>query len=121
MIDVLTEQIAEADRELAATAKADPVARWLMTAPGVGPATAVGFVAALDEISRFTGAHAVGSYLGLVAGEDSSAERGDEPALRKPVRRSRIADLPSSTRWSLATPTKSHLLHTSRQTHRRHP
>jgi transposase len=74
-IDALTEQIAEADRELAATARADPIARRLMTAPGVGPATAVRFVAALDEISRFTGAHAVESYLGLVPGEDSSAER----------------------------------------------
>jgi transposase len=74
-IDALTEQIAEADRELAATAKADPIARRLVTAPGVGPTTAVRFVAALDEISRFTGAHAVESYLGLVPGEDSSAER----------------------------------------------
>jgi transposase len=49
MIDVLTEQIAEADRELAAAAQADAVARRLMTAPGVGPSTAVRFVAALDE------------------------------------------------------------------------
>ena len=39
-----------------------------MTAPGVGPATAVRFVAALDHISRFTGAHSVESYLGLVPG-----------------------------------------------------
>ena len=68
-------EIADADRELAATAKADPIARRLMTVPGVGPSTSVRFVAALDEISRFRGAHTVESYLGLVPGEDSSAER----------------------------------------------
>lgn len=93
MIDVLTEQIAEADRELAATAKADSVARRLMTAPGVGPATAVRFVAALDEISRFTGAHAVESYLGLVPGEDSSAERRRRTSITKAG--------PPALRWCL--------------------
>jgi transposase len=44
-----------------------------MTVPGVGPSTSVRFVAALDEISRFSGAHAVESYLGLVPGENSSS------------------------------------------------
>lgn len=92
-IDALTEQIVEADRELAATAKADPVARRLMTAPGVGPATAVRFVAALDEISRFTGAHAVESYLGLVPGEDSSAERKRRTSITKAG--------PPALRWCL--------------------
>jgi transposase len=72
-IESLTKEIADADRELAATAKADPIARRLMTVPGVGPSTSVRFVAALDEISRFSGAHAVESYLGLVPGENSSS------------------------------------------------
>ena len=92
-IDALTEQIAEADRELAATAKADPIARRLMTAPGVGPTTAVRFVAALDEISRFAGAHAVESYLGLVPGEDSSAERRRRTSITKAG--------PPALRWCL--------------------
>jgi transposase len=93
MIDALSKQIAEADRELAATAKADPIARRLMTAPGVGPATAVRFVAALDEISRFSGAHAVESYLGLVPGEDSSAERRRRTGITKAG--------PPALRWCL--------------------
>src|SRR3989441_2520452 len=38
-IESLTKEIADADRELAATAKADPIARRLMTVPGVGPST----------------------------------------------------------------------------------
>jgi transposase len=83
IIDDLNGEISEADRELAAVAKGDPVARRLMTTPGVGPATAVRFVAALDQISRFPGAHAVESYLGLVPGEDSSAERKRRTALRR--------------------------------------
>jgi len=93
MIDDLNHEISQADRELAAVAKADPVARRLMTAPGVGPATAVRFVAALDEISRFSGAHAVESYLGLVPGEDSSAERKRRTSITKAG--------PTALRWCL--------------------
>ena len=82
-LDALNVEIADADRELARTAKADTTARRLMTAPGVGPSTAVRFVAALDEISRFKGAHAVESYLGLVPGEDSSADRKRRTSITK--------------------------------------
>ena len=92
-LDRLSGEIREADRELAATAKADPIAPRLMTVPGVGPATAVRFVAALDEISRFPGAHAVESYLGLVPGEDSSAERRRRTSITKAG--------PTALRWCL--------------------
>lgn len=92
-IESLTREIVEADRELAATAKADPIARRLMTVPGVGPSTSVRFVAALDEISRFRGAHAVESYLGLVPGEDSSAERRRRTSITKAG--------PAALRWCL--------------------
>jgi transposase len=92
-IESLNQEIAGADRELAATAKADPIARRLMTVPGVGPATSVRFVAALDEISRFPGAHAVESYLGLVPGEDSSAERQRRTSITKAG--------PTALRWCL--------------------
>jgi transposase len=90
-LEALNKEIAEADRDLMTTAKADRVARRLMTAPGVGPATALRFIAALDQISRFPGAHAVESYIGLVPGEDSSAER---------KRRTRITKAgPTALRW----------------------
>jgi transposase len=82
-LDSLNREIAEADRELAAIAKADPTSRRLMTAPGVGPSTSVRFVAALDEISRFPSAHAVESYLGLVPGENSSSERKRRTGITK--------------------------------------
>jgi len=92
-VEALTIEIREADRELAAAAKADPIGRRLMTVPGVGAATAVRFVAALDEISRFPGAHAVESYLGLVPGEDSSADRKRRTSITKAG--------PTALRWCL--------------------
>jgi transposase len=92
-IDALTVEINLADRELAATAKADPIARRLMTVPGVGPSTSIRFIAALDEISRFRGAHAVESYLGLVPGEHSSSERKRRTSITKAG--------PTALRWCL--------------------
>jgi transposase len=74
-IDQLHLAIAAADREVHDLAAADPVARRLMTVPGVGPVTAVRFLAAIDDRTRFAGAHAVEAYLGLVAGQRSSGDR----------------------------------------------
>jgi len=93
MSESLNQEITNADREMAAIAKADPIARRLMTAPGVGPSTSVRFVAALDEISRFRGAHAVESYLGLVPGENSSSERQRRTSITKAG--------PTALRWCL--------------------
>jgi transposase len=73
IIEQLTKQIAEADRELAATAKADPRCRRLMTVPGVGPVNAILFTAVLDQVDRFPNSAAVTSYLGLTPGEKSSS------------------------------------------------
>ncbi|MCZ3174256.1 IS110 family transposase, partial [Acinetobacter baumannii] len=44
-LQALQEQIALLDREIASRAKADPVAKRLMTVPGVGPVTATALVA----------------------------------------------------------------------------
>ena len=75
VIDELSEQIREADEELAQLAEHDEICRRLMTVPGVGAVTSVRFSAALDDVGRFAGAHAVESYLGLTPGEDSSSTR----------------------------------------------
>jgi transposase len=71
----LNEQIKELDRELAALSGSDEVIRRLRTAPGVGPITAASFVATLDGVDRFRGAHQVEAYLGLVPREMSSGEK----------------------------------------------
>jgi transposase len=83
MIDSLSAQIREAEREVAQLAKRDPICVRLMTVPGVGPTTAIRYVAALDDIGRFGSAHRVASYLGLTPGEDSSCDRKRRLAITK--------------------------------------
>lgn len=83
MIDVANVQLKDAGRQLLRIAKEHPVCRLLMTVPGVGPVTAVRFVAAIDRIDRFASAHAVGSYLGLTPGQNSSSERSRMTGITK--------------------------------------
>jgi transposase len=82
-IEQMTAHIAEADKELEALADKDPTCPRLMSVPGVGPVTAIRFVAALDEISRFPSVAQVQSYLGLTPGENSSSERQRRTGITK--------------------------------------
>ncbi len=72
-IEALNEQIKAADAQLTKRAKDHPVCARLMSVPGVGPQTALRFVAAVDEIGRFASAHELESYFGLTPGENSSS------------------------------------------------
>ena len=83
VVDVLTTEISEADAELESWAEADETCARLMTVPGVGPLTALRFVAAIDDVGRFESAHQVESYLGLVPGESSSSERQQRLSITK--------------------------------------
>lgn len=92
-IDHLSVQIREMDRQLEQLAQQNPVVERLRSVPGVGPVTALGFVAVLDQVERFDTAHRVESYLGLVPRERSSGEK---------QRRGRISKAGSSrVRWLL--------------------
>jgi transposase len=75
VMKTLNEQIKEADRKLAQIVQEDAVGNRLCSVPGVGPVTAVTYVATLDEVSRFGDAKQVRAYLGLVPKEDSSGEK----------------------------------------------
>jgi len=75
VLETVSEQIAEADAELRLLAEADARMTRLMTVPGVGPVTAARFVAAIDDVGRFSTAASVASYLGLVPGEDTTGFR----------------------------------------------
>jgi len=90
-IEQLTAQIRAADQRLREFAKQHPVCRRLMTVPGVGPVTAVRFLAAIDDVQRFSNAHAVQSYLGLTPGEHSSSDTQHRTSITKagpaPLRR----------------------------------
>jgi transposase len=75
--------IAAADAWAQQTAHGDTVTRRLMTAPGVGPITALSFQAALDTVTRFRGPGAVSAYLGVVPYEDSSGDRQRRGSITK--------------------------------------
>lgn len=62
------------DRQLERIARADPTCRLLMTAPGVGPLTAIAFAGAVEDPSRFRRTQDVGAYLGLTPKRYQSGE-----------------------------------------------
>ncbi len=79
----LNTQIAALDTEVANRARDDERTRRLMTVPGVGPVTAVAFVATVDRVTRFRNAHQLESYLGLVPREWSSSETQRKGSITK--------------------------------------
>ena len=83
LIEQVHAQVRQADNQVQRIACDHSVCRRLMTVPGVGPVTAVRFLAAIDEAKRFPNAHALESYLGLTPGEDSSSERERRTAITK--------------------------------------
>ena len=50
VVEALTAEINDADKELEAQAAQDETSRRLMTVPGVGPLTAIRYVAAIDDV-----------------------------------------------------------------------
>ena len=71
-LQVLQSQIALLDREIAARAKADPVAQRLLTVPGVGPVIATALVALAPAASTFRRGRDFAAWLGLVPRQHSS-------------------------------------------------
>ncbi len=72
--EALKSQIERLDQEVIAAAKASPASRLLMTVGGVGPITAVAFVATIDEPRRFANSRDVGAYFGLTSRRFQSGE-----------------------------------------------
>ena len=93
-IDSMNASIKSADQQVKRIAAEQEVCRRLMTIPGVGPVTAVRFLAAVDDVSRFGSAHALESYLGLTPGEKSSSDRQFRTGITKagpaPLRRTLV-------------------------------
>ncbi|HEV8237176.1 MAG TPA: IS110 family transposase [Gemmatimonadaceae bacterium] len=71
----INEQIAAADRRIAALTHDDATVALLATAPSIGPITAAAIVATVDDITRFHSAHHFEAFLGLVPSERSSGEK----------------------------------------------
>jgi transposase len=79
----LNEQIGNLDKEIAAIADENPVVRRLRTVPGIGAVIGTAFVATIDQVARFGGAHQVEAYLGLVPRELSSGEKQHRGSITK--------------------------------------
>jgi transposase len=71
----LEAQIARATKLLAAQAAADPVTQRLMTAPGVGPITALVFKSSIEDPERFARGEDAGAFAGLAPRRNQSGER----------------------------------------------
>lgn len=110
-LTALAPLLAAADAWAHDTAHADAVAHRLMTAPGVGPITALSFQAALDTVTRFRGPGAVSAYLGMVPQEASSGERQRRGSITK-AGPARIRGILVQASWAVwRSPRKSALLY----------
>src|SRR5215510_6019451 len=67
-------QIADLDGKVMRLARNDAQARRFMTAPGVGPITALCFLATIEDPTRFRKSRNVGAYIGLTTRRYASGE-----------------------------------------------
>lgn len=70
----ILERIKELDRLIRAIARRSKPVQLLMTAPGVGPITALSVVSAFDDAGRFRKSSSAGAYLGLAPRRFESGE-----------------------------------------------
>jgi len=103
---VLFKAFMEMERRVGAVARHDDVCLLLMTAPGVGPVTALSFKAAIDDPSRFKSSRLVGSHFGLTPRRFQSGEKDNTGRISKAGDR--------GVRSALYTAANSLLLRTTR-------
>ncbi|KUO69162.1 MAG: transposase [Alphaproteobacteria bacterium BRH_c36] len=72
--ETVEEQIAGLDRKVMRLARNDTQVRRFMTTPGVGPITALCYLATIDDPARFNKSRNVGAYIGLTTRRYASGE-----------------------------------------------
>lgn len=70
----ILDRIKVLDRQALTAAKSNPTARLFMTAPGIGPITALSVASAFDDAARFKRSSSAGAYLGLTPRRYESGE-----------------------------------------------
>jgi transposase len=70
----IEQQVDDLDRKVRKLARYDAQVRRFMTAPGVGPITALCFKATIDDPARFKRSRSVGAYVGLTSRRHASGE-----------------------------------------------
>lgn len=106
MRNQLFDAFLEMERRVYAVSRRDPVCMLLMTAPGVGPVTALGFRAGIDAPERFSSSRLVGAHFGLTPRRFQSGEMDNTG------KTSRIGD--KEVRSALYTAANSLLLRSTR-------
>jgi transposase len=72
--EAIERQIADLDRKVMRLARNVAQVRQFMTTPGVGPITALCFLATIDDPTRFRKSRSVGAYVGLTTRRYASGE-----------------------------------------------
>lgn len=72
--EALARQIEGLDRKLLRLARSEPQVRRFMTVPGVGPITALCYLATIGNPARFKKSRSVGAYVGLTTRRYASGE-----------------------------------------------
>ncbi len=72
--DALRTEYAALHRQVLSIARACPIIRRLMTAPGVGPVVATTFTSAVDDPYRFAKSASVGAHFGMTPRKFQSGE-----------------------------------------------
>jgi transposase len=75
LLDRMNPTIEELTGAVEREAKKRPEAMWLMTHPGVGALTALAYVLIIGTPTRFERGKQIGTYVGMIPSEDSSARR----------------------------------------------
>ena len=75
LLDRLNPSIEELTTAVQQEVKKRPEALRLMTHPGVGPITALAYVLIIGTPERFTRGKQIGTYVGMIPTEDSSADK----------------------------------------------
>ena len=70
----IEQQVDDLDRKVMWLARNNAQVRRFMTAPGIGPITALCFLATIDDPTRFKRSRSVGAYLGLTTRRYASGE-----------------------------------------------
>jgi transposase len=72
--EAVEKQIADLDRKVMQLARNEVQVRRFMTAPGIGPITALCYLAIIDDPTRFKRSRSVGAYVGLTSRRYASGE-----------------------------------------------
>jgi len=72
--EAIEQQIADLDCKVLRLARSEPQVRRFMTVPGVGPITALCYLATIDDPTRFKKSRNVGAYVGLTTRRYASGE-----------------------------------------------